>query len=39
MWCHESNIIFEVVFNIFYHDKILTMDTQFKDFVDPIKAW
>ena len=33
------NSIFEVVFNRFCRDKILTMDTQFKDFIDPIKLW
>ena len=33
----SSNSIFEVVFNMFCRDKIFTMDTQFKDFIAPIK--
>ena len=32
----SSNSIFYVVFNRFCRDKIFTMDTQFKDLVDPI---
>ena len=34
----SSNSIFEVVFNMFCCDKIFIMDTQFKDFIDPVKA-
>ena len=33
----SSNNIFEAVFHMFCHDKIFTMDTRFKDFIDPIK--
>ena len=33
----SSNSAFEVVFNVFCRDKIFTMDTQFEDFIDPIK--
>ena len=33
----SSNLFLEVVFNIFCYDKIFTFDTQFKDFIDPIK--
>ena len=34
----SSNSIFEVVFSIFCRNKIFMMDTQFKDFIDPIKV-
>ena len=33
----SSNSIFDVIFNRFCRDKIFTMDTQFKNFIDPIK--
>ena len=33
----SSNSIFVVIFNRFCRDRIFTTDTQFKDFIDPIR--
>ena len=33
----SSNSIFDVIFNRFCRDIIFTTDTQFQDFIDPIK--